>query len=288
MSELQRPPRSIPLFLTIQSLFGGLLQQIGWGLFAFGMIFVLLFGAGANLSKALAFQSELGQVQGTVLSWRETNTEVNERTVVAYQFEYSVDGTKYTGESFTSTTGFDEGESVTVEYPLNEPGISRIRGTGVGSTPPWILLLVGIFPAIGLAMGAAGFRSGLEGRNLLVRGLLGHGTLISGEPTAATVNEHPVYALTFEFEASSTGRKHTVVAKNHDTSALEDEEQERILYLPSDPDTAVVFDNLPGKADIDSRGAVVGGSFRGAVGSLILPLVGLAMVGLTIMVMMPD
>ena len=52
-------------------------------------------------------------------------------------------------------------------------------------------------------------------------------------------------AYTFEFTADD-GQKYEVVGKTHLYHLLEDEEKERILYSPFDPNYAVVYDTISG------------------------------------------
>jgi len=288
MNGLQRAPRPVPLFLGLQCLFGGQIQQVGWGTTAFGMVFALVFGSAINLPKEIGLRGELATVQGVVRNHRETNATVNDTEVVEYLVEYQVEGTTFLDTCYTTGYEWDPGETVSVEYPVKRPSWGRAVGSRASTFPAWTLLLVGIFPAIGLLLALPGFRKGLKSRSLLSRGKVARGTLVSKEPTNDSINESTVYELTFRFTPEGARREFTTVARTHLTEHLEDDEQEALLYDSRFPSDAVLMDNLPGKAQVGSDGRLQGGSFWGAVGVLILPGLSVLLTTLTVLVMMPD
>lgn len=288
MSSLQRAPRPVPFFLGVQCLFGGLNQQIGWGVTALGMVFALVFGSMINLPKELGLRGELATVQGVVRNQRETSATVNDTEVVEYLVEYQVDGSTFLDTCYTTGYEWDPGDEVAVEYSVERPSWGRAVGSRASTFPAWTLLLVGLFPTIGLLLAFSGFRSGLRSRSLLVNGKLAQGTLISKEATNQSVNESTVYDLTFRFTPEGARREFTTVARTHRTEHLEDDEQESLLYDSRFPSDAVLLDNLPGKAQVGSDGRLQGGSLLGAIGVLILPTLATILTVLTILVMMPE
>lgn len=250
--NLVRPPRELPSSLKIQVLLGGALSQIGWGLFGFGMIFVWVFGS--SPLEWFAFSGELGQVTTTVTRAEETSAEVNEEDVVVYYYSYEVDGSSFDGRSYSTGWRWDEGDTVTVEFPVGNPGTSRLKGARPTMFPPFATLIVVIFPGIGLLMMYSAMRGGLKGLSLLRNGELAYGRLLSKEPTGVTINDQPQYAMTFEFTPEGRHTRETVVCKTIEPHELEDEEEEPLLYLPTSPSYAVLLDGLPGSPYIDSRG----------------------------------
>lgn len=288
MKSLQRPPRKVPFFLGLQCLLGGMNQQVGWGILAFGMIFVLVFGSLINLPKEIAMRGALGTTEGMVASQRETSATVNETEVVEYAVEYQVDGSTFVDTCYTTGYEWDPGDSVSVEYSVDHPSWGRVVGSRASTFPAWTLLLVGIFPAIGALFALSGFRQGLRSRALLANGKLAQGVLISKEPTNQSVNESTVYELTFKFTPEGARREFTTVARTHRTEELEDEEQESLLYDTRFPSDAVLLDNLPAKAHVGADGKLEGGSLVGAFGVLILPGIAALLTTLTVLVMMPD
>lgn len=278
LKDLQPPPRHVPLGVRVKAIFGGFLQQFGWLFFTFGMLFVLIFftggGAAEGLARELAFRGERGIVQGVITSAHETSASENETEIVYFQYEYKVDGQTYGGESYTTGWISDVDQNATVEYLKSDPSLSRLQSGRWSQFSPWIGLFVGIFPAVGLAMALASLPHGLRSAKLLKYGRVAYGTLVSKEPTNTSVNEQTVYEFTFKFTAESTGREHFAKAKTHETEILEDEEQEPLLYLPSFPEHAVLFDNLPGSPTVDQRGHLTGGSIFSALLYALMPTLG--------------
>lgn len=272
--NLARPPREIPLSLKVQVLLGGVLSQMGWGFFGFGMIFVWVFGS--SPAEWFAFSGELGQVTTTVTRAEETSAEVNEEDVVVYYYTYEVDGQSYDGRSYTTGWRYDEGDTVTVEFPVDNPAKSRLSGARPNMFPPFATLFVIIFPAAGLFMMVPALRGGLRGLSLLRSGELAYGRLLKQEPTGVTINDEPQIAMTFEFTPAGHHTRFTAVCKTCDTTSLEDEEEEPLLYLPTDPNFAVLLDGLPGSPLIDSRGQFQASRPGAAAGVCIIPALALS------------
>jgi hypothetical protein len=117
---------------------------------------------------------------------------------------------------------------------------------------------------------------GVKGNRLLAQGKIAMGELKSKEPTSTTINDRPVYKLTFEFQADNGGI-YEVVSKTHLPHLLEDEAEEQLLHDPQNPTNAVMLDNLPGSPDIDEMGYIHATDFKGGLLPLVLP-------GLTILI----
>lgn len=279
LKELQPPPRDVPIEVKIKCLFGGFLPQFGWGFFSFGMLFMLIFGIVGEIPQGMAreaaFKGAHGKVQGVITAARETNASENETEIVYYQFDYQVNGTKYSGESYVTGWQYDVDQQATVEYLSSDPGLARLEQGRWSQFAPWVLLIIGIFPAVGLLMVGLSLPHGLRSAKLLERGMVAYGTLTDKQPTNTRINDQTVYELTFKFTAESTGREHLAKARTHEPEVLEDEEEEPLLYLPSFPDFAVLFDNLPGTPSVDPRGRLQGGSMLSALLYLATPALGI-------------
>ena len=276
LSFLAPPPRPVPLTLRIPVVLGGLLQQFGW-MFAFigtlGLVaFVVAGGVFEGLAKSTAYSGPTKTVQGVVLGSFSTGAEVNERDVVRYLFEYKVDGLAVVGECYTTGWLYDDGDEVNVDYLVSDPSLALIQGGRWSQFPHWVALLILIFPAVGATLGFVGLRQGLAASRLLTYGRVATGELLSKEDSGSRVNDHIVYNYTFRFTAESTGREHLATASTHEEDLLEDEEQELLLYLPSHPETAVLFDSLPGKPSISAQGKLEGGGFFLSIGYLFCPM----------------
>ncbi|MBI3927534.1 MAG: DUF3592 domain-containing protein [Armatimonadetes bacterium] len=282
--HLMPPPRATPLNLRLQLLFGGFMNQFGWLFFGFGMIFVWALGWNADLKAWTHFNGSLTTAEGVCLGSEETSAEINEEPVYAYYYRFEHEGQHYEYVSYTSDDTLTEGQAVTVEFQAQDPTVSRIRGMRSAQFPPWALLLVAVFPLVGLGFIIAGIRHGLQAIRLLSTGLLGYGRLMQQEATGMSVNEQPVYQLVFEFKAVD-GRTYEARSQTHEPHELMDEEEEALLYSPSNPFDAVLLDGLPG------RPTMVSGGFRArspgsALSVLVLPGLALLVHGGTFLLLM--
>lgn len=276
--ELSRAPRPVGPTLTIRVMFGGVLSQLGWIFLGFGLIFVAAFQPGAGMAAVARFSGDLASGQGMVTGWRRLNLSINDQPVyeTSYAFEPG-DGSRYSGASYETGSHRNRGDAVPIEYRADDPAVSRIEG--MRSTPGGLgVSFVYVFPLIGLVFVLFSIHRGLRARSLLAIGRLGHGTLLSKEPTNTTVNNQRVYKLTFEFEAED-GMTYQAVAKSHLPARLEDEAQERLVYDPRRPADAVLLDELPARPKITRDGHFV----ADGTGQTVLALLNLVVPGLTLL-----
>lgn len=253
---LSRAPRRVPFSLSVQFLTGGFLNQFGWAFLGFGMIFVWIFVMNADLSSWYLLKDSR-TAEGKVAYCSETNMEENE--TVVYEIGYfftGPDGVVYRDRSYSTGNFFSEGTPVSIEYAAGNPGISRIKGLRREAFGPLVLFVV-IFPLVGAGFVIAGLKKGFKALNLIKNGHLAVGKLISKEPTNTRINDEMVYRYIFEFKTDS-GRTFQVESRTHLEDVLEDDEQgERLLYDPYNPECAVTLDDLPGSPEIDSSGNFV-------------------------------
>lgn len=284
------PPRTVPFSVQLRLLLGGFRNQFGWLLVGVGLMFVWVFG-GTNVLYNLAFFSgELATTEGTISAVVETDITINDQRVYEYEYAYTVDDVSYRGATKGFASKYQENGSVTIEYCVDDQARSRIPRL---STTSIGLLVVVIFPLIGVIFIAFGVRKGLKGGRLLRDGRQAVGVLVSCEATNARVNDQVVYEFTFTFEAGDD-KSYEVVTKTHETERFAGEGnlkidqgkkrtshagvQEPILYNPFDPTDAVMLDDLPGGPRIDERGEIRG-SGPARIPALIIP--GLTVVGHT-------
>ena len=258
------PPRSVPLSLRVLNFFNGA-AQIGWAVFGFGMIFFWIFGARADFSFA-TFHVD-GQTRGRVIRVEETGASENKSPVRAHHYEYSVAGRTLTGVSYATGGGAAEGEEVAVEYDEGTPERSRIAGMRREMFGPFAAFVV-IFPAIGAAILYFGTTGGVHRNHLLRDGIMTTGTFVSREPTNMTINKQRVWEVTFEF-TDRNGLRHEAKARSTDTSRLQDDAREPLLYDPNDPSKAYVLDEAPARPKFE-HGELAGRPLA-ALLSLILP-----------------
>ncbi|PYQ28879.1 MAG: hypothetical protein DMF56_14500 [Acidobacteria bacterium] len=261
---LATPPRRVPLSIMALNLFNPF-AQIAWGVFGFAMIFGWIFMGNADFS-ALTFHPH-GQSHGRVTSVTATGASVNHQQVMANHYEYSVADTKFHGTSYSSGNSPNVGDEVTVEYDEKNPERSRIEGMRRAQFGPAVAF-VAIFPFIGLVLVAFATRTGLRRNALLRHGLLTTGLLVGRERTNVTVNNRPVWRMIFQYTGRD-GQRHEASANTTDTSRLEDEAQEPLLYDPDNPSRAYVLDEAPARPQFEPNGELRGRPVPGFLSTII-------------------
>ena len=261
---LAPPPRRVPLSIMALNLFN-LFAQIAWGVFGFGMIFGWVFLSTADFS-AITFHPN-ARSHGRVTSVTGTGASVNHQQVMANHYEFSADGVRFSGTSYSSGNSASVGDDVTVEYDEKNPERSRIEGMRRAQFGP-LVSLVAIFPFIGFVLLLFATRTGVRRNALLRNGLLTSGKLVGRERTNMTINDRPVWKMIFEFTGRD-GQRHEASANTTDTSRLEDEAQEPLLYDPDNPSRAYVLDEAPARPQFEPNGELKGRPVAGFLATII-------------------
>lgn len=272
-SALAQPPRHVPLSLLVLSLVNGA-SLFGWVFFGFGMIFFWAFAGNADLS-AITFRGPHEIAEARVLSVEPTGASEGGSRVQETRYEFSVAGRRVDGRSYTLGATPQPGALVEVEYDADNPERSRIPGMRRALFGPW-LILVAIFPLVGLAVIVPMTLAGIRRYRLLRNGVLTQGRLVSKKATNMLVNRRRVYKLTFAF-TTRDGRPGEAVAMTSMVEQLQDEKEEPLLYDPDDPRRAFLMDELPTRPEID------GGELQGrpipAFFAALIPLAAIAVHG---------
>jgi hypothetical protein len=272
------PPRHVGLFTKAVILFGGFMQQFGWIFFVMGSLFAWIFIPASTVPYLFEAGRDWKEVPGKIISAEATNSSVNDEVVYRYLHTFEVGGQRYTGKSFTAGQDFQEGQQVTIRYDANNPAeASHVAGSDRAVFPA-LVLLVFIFPLVGLGFIIHGLRQNLRAIKLLEIGEFTRCTMCSKEPTNASVKinntTYPVFKYTFEFEAG--GRTHSATCKTHQGWLVEDEQQEIILFDKYNPGFNIVYDATANMPAISEQGSLEPAGL-GKVVYLALPLMGLAM-----------
>jgi hypothetical protein len=265
--EIRFPPapRRVPLSLRILAVVGGF-AQIGWAVFGFSTIFVWTFVANADLPFSMT--GDLAMAAGRVTSVERTGASENKTRVMANHYEYTVLGRRFEGVSYTTGSSVAPGDLVVVQYRPDDPSRSRIEGMRRRMFGP-VVLIVLIFPLVGLVFIIAATWGGMRRARLLKDGILTTGKLLHSRPTNMTVNKRRVYELTFSF-TSYDGRPCEAKARTSQTERLEDEELEPLLYDPLRPNVAYLLDEVPARPQVNEAGELRGRPLAAAA-SLLLP-----------------
>ena len=192
--------RNVPLALKLKVLFGGVITQMGWFFMGFGSIFVFIFVGNADFSDWYLSEKNPKAI-GKITEIKPTNTTVNDRYVYACHYEFTAsDGKKVQGVSYTSGRLPNQGDEVEIQYQEGKPEYSRVKGMSKGMFPP-IVLLVLLFPALGLGLVLAHLLWAKNAVHLLQNGIITRGKLLRTEMTSTQINNQPVMKLFFQFKA---------------------------------------------------------------------------------------
>jgi hypothetical protein len=272
----ENPPRNLGIYSRLVILFGGILQQMGWGFFGFGMIFFWIFVMNSEARYLLSFDGKWVETQGVLKNVAVTNTEVNDRKIYAYTFSFTGKGGVHEAVCYDYLRREYERPNITVpvEYKEGNPKRARIKGMSTSTFPSFVLFVV-IFPLLGLGFIIAGIIANLKSLKLLVNGHFTKGKIVNREATGTRINNNTVFKFTFEFETPG-GMKHQTTCATHQTWKVEDEEMEIILYDPTYPENAVVFDAIPSAPQIDPQGHLEPAAIS-AASVFILPIISIAL-----------
>jgi hypothetical protein len=256
--------------LAARMMLSGAASQIGWILFGFGTIFVWGFALQADFSgwrfRAGSVAQTAGQAVGCVQThFTEGGSETRRGTpIYENHYRYMIAGQEVEGVSYAEGRCVTGG-TVTVEYLLAEPAVSRIAGMRRRPLSP-LAGLVLVLPATGLIMVITALVKGRRSVWLLREGLPAEGRLIDKTPTRMRVNHRVVYRMTFEYTALSGARRATV--RTHEPERFEDEPRKLLLYDPVDLDKAQLLLSFPRTIALDGGGQPVA---HGSLAFLLLP-----------------
>jgi len=277
ITHIALPPRRVPFLVRCSVLFGGVLNQMGWFFFGFGLIFVWVFGFNSDVTSFFYFLKKVEITRGVITASSKTgaseggsNTSQGTPIYENYYTFSTPDGRDCQGVSYATGRQLQVGRSITIEYAKGNPSVSRIKGMRRAIFGPFGLISF-FFPVVGFFVIYAGLKKGFKASRLLKHGRIGVGKLKSKVSTNTKINEQRVYQLTFEFSPDEGGT-YDVVSKTHLVDALEDDELEKLLYDPYNPSYAVMFDSLPGSPRINELGSIGTRSVLRSMVFLVIPL----------------
>jgi hypothetical protein len=260
--KLTPPPRKVSIAAQLL-LLGDMSVDvvIGWIFACFGMIFCILIVPLAMNATAelLRYYQPLGQGEITVIE--KTGMKVNETPIYLFTFKQpngTVGKCRFFGEQYKIGDNVD----------LEKCGY-RVRIVGSGKNLNFVetlLLLVLLFPIVGLLIfGYKIFRS-LKTLRLLRDGEIGKGYFIEMKPTGMVINTKPEMKLHYQFTAND-GEIYNAFAKTCDTKKLTDDSFEPLFYDVMKPDKSVLLDSLPNGIRFDE----FDGTFRANPLRIFLP-----------------
>lgn len=181
--------------------------------------------------------------KGQLVDILRTPVVFSDEKIWEFIYEYQMPDNQYV-TSFSFSSGFyglEIGDSINVQYHPENPYLSRIEGMrtskyGAGALSIWILILLGILLIL------TGYISARKKISMLQYGRPAWGKLIIKKNTGVSINEKPVYKLTYEFETEEKVKAKGWI-KTHNTYMVTDEAYERLLYFPSKARNILLLDN---------------------------------------------
>ena len=262
--------RNIPVSTKCRILFGGFKNQFGWAFFGFGMIFFWGFAMNSDLSF-LYYTGEIIRVEGIATHSFEIDATEGNVTVIGNHYKFKTeDGLEFEGISYATGRSIQAGNIITIEYPEGKPHYSRIKGMRrqiFHAVSLWVIL----FPFVGLVFILLGLKRSMRALRLLKYGKMTKGKLISKVRTNTKVNGRIVYKLTFGFK-DEIGHEFELREKTHTPHLLQNESEERLLYLRHKPAYAIMLDSLPSSVSINADGKIESSPFIRMISVLFFPL----------------
>jgi hypothetical protein len=180
--DLTPPPRSVPFPLWCH-LLAGPVTLAGSGVFAFGMLFAIIFVPATDVVGTWRLSQRRQEAPGWLEAVEATNFheggDDGDSGTPIYGCGYSFrlpDGTMLRGRSYTLGQQFQLPPAapggpaprlaVTVEYDPQHPETNRIQGTRTSPYGPWALFVV-VFPTVGLLIALGGLAVGRRRGRLL-------------------------------------------------------------------------------------------------------------------------
>ncbi len=270
--------REISLPLRLKILFGGSIIQVLYGVFAFLMIFVLVFARDADFSDFTLASSV--NTKGNITNITQTNSRINKRYVFAFDYTFLVNDKIYNNTSFS--TDKSKTNEVIVEYLAKNPRNSRIMGMRQKTFPIYVALIV-LFPISILFILFFGLKTNLKAIWLLKNGEIGYAKVLRTETTNVRVNNRQVIRIFYEFE-DKKGKKHTFSFKSHEPEKITDEAQEMLFYDANNPKRNILKDSSVAKIVLKENNKFKSPSFFQAIILLVLPSIAFLMLLLGLLI----
>ena len=157
-AHLQPAPRRVPARLVWRLLFGSPIGIFGWCFVAFGMGFIL-----ASVPR-VEFVTPDHDRETTATIMLVTPTGASENDQPIYRVDYvftDATGAVMSGTSYTKDPTVHGTQRV--EYVAADPSRSRLEGMRSRPHSWWVLVVVVVFPLVGLGMALSELRTGLAG-----------------------------------------------------------------------------------------------------------------------------
>lgn len=247
-----QPPRFLPKISRLALLLSGSMQQIGWGLFAFSMLFFWVFVMNSPIANLFRYEGSWKESQGELVQIGSTGSTVNDQHVYAYDFEFRPGaGAPVIARAYGFRNDWTIGEQIPLRYRSYNPKTIELEGVNSSLFPAFVGFVL-IFPSLALLFIFYGLYSNRKNLYIIQHGLFCRARLLEKTATSTRINERMVYKYHFQFQLDQN--TFSAYCRTHQSEKVEDEEEEIVLYLAEDPQKNIVFDAVSGPIDINPRG----------------------------------
>lgn len=263
--------RHIPFPLQIKIIFGEKTAFVGWMVLAIGLLFSGIFLSLSDFSN-WRFKKNSPRAQAIITKIEFSNARENKKSILAYHYEFDLQGIKQVGVSYGFGGEYKEGDEANVIFLEKKPEYSRIENL---RKKPFgqITLFVLIFPLIGGLLIFFSLPKALRKLKVLREGVLGEGVYLRTEPTNVRINRRVVMRLFFELQAGNkTYQVKTETHRRDLIDKLTDGTPQKLLYLPQNPEQVVFLNNITGNPTFRADGSLADYPLFPAILYLSLPI----------------
>ena len=264
--------RHIPFPLQVKIIFGDVLAFIGWIFLTIGILFSSIFLSMSDFSD-WRFKKDSPKTQAVITQIEYSNASENKRPILEYHYEFTdLQGVKQSGVSYGFEGKYDIGDEATAIFLEKKPSYSRIENLRKEPFGQFTLFVL-IFPLIGALFLFFSIPKALKKIRVLREGVLGEGNYLRMEPTNTTINGRTLMRLFFELQVGNkTYETYTQTHLDHQIRKLTDGTPKKLLYLPQNPEKAVLLDGVTGNPTFQTDGSIAHYPLFPAVLYLLFPI----------------
>jgi hypothetical protein len=243
---------TIPLKVHIALMLHAVIIPFGVFFFLFGSMFMFLFEIPMGIKYLpLTLGMPTGTTSGHMRSYTITGATENKQPIYRLEYDYTVNGKKYINTAYETATNqyivkTDDWNprEYPVIYVLSSPELSTIRGMRPTSVPWFAMLLILIFPTVGLTFIYFGLKGHTTKLRILRNARRATGKVISIKASNIEINHQPLMNVTLLL-TNAFGETSEVVVQTLTPSLLTDSPQEALIYNDQNVKETLAIDDQP-------------------------------------------
>ncbi|MEH0157685.1 DUF3592 domain-containing protein [Limibacter armeniacum] len=140
---------------------------VGFFISLFFGLFMAIFSQDFYLIDEYKLSAAPVETKGEILAIEETNASSNDELIFKYHFSYALEnpeGSKEWGNGWSYNTWDNKqvGDTVTVTYAKEAPGVAVIKGHTLSIFGIWATIILGSFTLISLTVTLFGLKKGIK------------------------------------------------------------------------------------------------------------------------------